>query len=242
MEEEIKLDPEEYLLLRTKINQIRMVNDRGFKKLNDKEKKLIELENSDAELIEYWKKTYATGSNIRANLNKHYVKNNSETDKVEHLYVYYAYDMEAGKTKDLGKKSVYGAKNNIKYKINDLISKYDITEDDISVIVVSPVEIKAEKKTKGLGEIKNLVVFKESELVINITEHKNNNGHIKIPDNEKEKLLKELGCSIDKLGMIRQNNIVAKWYGYKPGDIIMIKKDYTIPVMGQKVINYRHCA
>jgi len=239
-----KLNREKYNLCKVKINQLRMLMDRGFP-IGNKEQNLLDLAEEDDDYksaIEYFYEIYKT-TNIRASLNKNYIKIDPETSRRLHLFVYYAYDFESGKTKDLGKKSVEGATRNIKSKIKGLLDEDpELTEDDISVIIISPVEIKTEKKTKNLGEIKNLTVFKENELCIDITKHKDYNKHTKLSEEEKNQVLMELGCQIRNTGTIRTNNIVSKWFGFQSGDLIMIERDLPIPVLGQKNIYYRHCA
>lgn len=239
------MNQEKYKLCKVKINQVRMLRDRGFP-IREKEQTLLDYAEEDDDYesaMEYFYETYSKTTNIRASLNRDYVKEDEKKMKNIHLFVYYAYDMEAAKTKDLGKKSVEGATRNIKSKIEKIKNNDpDLTDDDISIIIISPVEIKTEKKTKNLGEIKNLTVFNEKELAVNITEHKDYSPHIKLSAKQKNKVLEELGCSIRHTPTIRATNIVAKWHNYVPGDLIMIIRDIPIPVLGQQNVNYRHVA
>lgn len=237
-----------YALFKTKFHQIEMVRDRGYEIEGD-EKKLLELmeeENNpdrDYEIArKFYKQIYNRGENTRAFLSKNYYMKNKKQNYNKHLVVYFAYDLEPNKTKDLNAKSVDAALHNIKAELENVISLYNgITDNDIDIIIFTPLNISAEKRNKSFSQLKNFDIILEDDFSVNPTTHRDYSPHYLLSKEEKNKTLEEAGLLLKQIPVIRKSHPVAKWFGFKRGDLIMIERISSIPVICQKSIQYRHC-
>ena len=146
-------------------------------------------------------------------------------------------------SKDLNTLYIKEALNNIKRYIKTFLENNpNLKEDDIDVIVISPLNISNESNNNILGQIKNISIFYDNKLLNNPTEHKYYNTHIKLDDEEKYNVLKQAGVKLTKTTVIRRDDPIARWFGYKPGDLIKIIREATIVNIGTTSIQYRHCA
>lgn len=246
-------------LLITKLRQIEMVVARGYD-IDEDEAKILQLknpENNFEESYAYFKELYENEdtnkeflfippnqktSNVRVKLSNFYRREATNKNENNYLLVYYASDTNIQASKDLNPVAVKEASVNIKRYIRKIVEETEITDDKVDIIIISPANISNDKIDTIISQIKNVEIFYDHNLTNNPTEHKYYNQHIKLSDDEKYKILKEAGVKLNKTTVIRKEDAIAKWFGYKRGDLIKIIRESPIVTLGSISIQYRHCA
>ena len=242
----------------TKLRQIEMVVARGYE-IDEDESELLEIndpENNFDNMYNLFKSLYMDNNNkdflfipqnqkstnTRIKLSNFYSREKKNKNDNEYLLVYYASDNSSNQSKDLSAVAVKEALNNIKKYIRNITeTDSSITDDNIDIIIISPVKINGEKINNVLGQLKNIQVFYDGNLTNNPTEHKHYNVHIKLSDEEKYKVLKEAGVKLNQTTIIREGDAISRWFGYKPGDLIKVIRDSTIVNISSTSLQYRHC-
>jgi len=103
--------------------------------------------------------------------------------------------------------------------IKELSKKMELQNVDRAIIVYRD-SITAIAK-QALAEAKPLIfeTFQETELMVNITEHKLVPPHIKLTTAETKKLLERYKLKLSQLPRITTYDPVAKYYGLQRGDV-----------------------
>lgn len=82
-------------------------------------------------------------------------------------------------------------------------------------------------------------IFKEEELIFNVTEHINYNQHIQLTERETNELRKK-GVSAKGLMWITQTDPIVKYFGFNPGSFIkIIVKMEELSLISDTYNNYR---
>lgn len=115
-----------------------------------------------------------------------------------------------------------------KLGIGDIISFVkDIENKFTSFIIVCDGEITSNAKKTLLVDFKkeyNVQFFFKSKLQQNITKHKRVPKHIKLSNEEKEKVKKHYCVDFNKYPLMLENDPISLYYNFKKGDLILIKR------------------
>lgn len=104
----------------------------------------------------------------------------------------------------------------------ETLSKY------AAVIIVHDDIITPSAKTAVVSS--KLQFFHISELVINVTKHKLVPRHELMSEVEVEALLKQYRCQKDQLPRIPMKDPVIKYYGYQPGQVVRVKRNFGVQI------------
>jgi DNA-directed RNA polymerases I, II, and III subunit RPABC1 len=112
-------------------------------------------------------------------------------------------------------------KADLKNLLNKTIETYQ--DEDIKLIIIL--------KEKGNGSIfkeitkdiyKNVEIFMNKNMIINITHHEFVPKHMMLTENEENEVLDKYSTTKNKLPKILKNDPIAKYYGMKPNQICKI--------------------
>lgn len=218
-----------YKLAKVKINQVKMMKDRGYDILDDETEYLYDG-------LNYFNKLYKGESKITTKLNNFYYRYDEDADGNEYkegIVVYYAFKSDNSKG-DMRRDDV----NTI---INSLTLKLDLFDYDTDVkklLLITPAKI-ANKEMVLFSKFKDLQILGYEDLGKNPTEHKLYSQHIKLTEKEKISVLKELGVKSSQLCILRENyDAIVKWFGWKKQDMIKIYREIEYDV-SEDSIQYR---
>ncbi len=200
-----------------KKNQLKLVQRRGYD--ISKEKNILE---TDAEsfLDAYIPFAMKNRKTLRAVISQLYVKDDMK------LYVYFA-DPEQNK-KQLGNAN-----------IGELIQKMDSYKCR-NAIIITPLELSspAKKKIKELLTY-NINVFLESEMSYDPTEHYLTPKHRLLTVNEQRDFLAKNNINLEQIPIMLSSDMIARYYGYLPGQVIEIIRMNLYDTMIQDSLSYR---
>jgi DNA-directed RNA polymerase I, II, and III subunit RPABC1 len=147
----------------------------------------------------------------------------SETSKV---YVYFADQKKT--TKQLGVDIVADAISTAdKYGTKNLI-----------LITPVPLTSSARKKVEELVSY-TVSIFLESEMVYDPTEHYFTPEHRALSSSEQRDFLKRNNLSIDQFPIILTTDMISRYYGFRPGQVIEIKRVNMFDSLVQNPLSYR---
>ena len=206
-------------LYEIKKNQIKMAMRRGYQ-INPAEiKNVSSFDHFMRVYIPHAEKNQIT---FRSALTNVY----ANTDGRPSFVAYYA-DVDP-KTTLLGKGELSGAIEYMRqYKIKDGIV--------ITKKLLSP---SASSTLESLLTF-NIQIFLEEEMSYDPTEHFLVPTHIPLSDEEQTKFLNENDITIDKLPIIPTKDIIARYYGLRPGQIVRIERENMYESIILKSVAYK---
>ena len=190
-------------LFEIKKNQLQMVRRRGYS--IEREQNLLQITAEEFEeayipFAEQQKKS------LRTVLSQLYEKENGEK-----LYVYYA-DAPADKSQ-LGVDI-----------IGDAIQEMDRFKSKNGIIITSKqLSSSARKQIEGLVSY-NVSIFMEDEMLYDPTAHYLTPEHIGLTPDVQRDLLKRNKINLDQLPIILTSDMIARYYGFKVGQVIQINR------------------
>ena len=206
-------------LFTIKRNQLKMVRRRGYN--IQKEEENILSTDLKSFLDVYVPFAKQQKKSLRKILSRSYT--NDEGDK---LMVFYA-DVPRT-TKQLGVEDFGDAiRTADKYKAKNLVL---ITPVDLSSAV--------NKKIQEL-ESYNIYVFLENEMTYDPTEHYFTPEHKALGVKEQREFLKRNDLSIEQLPIILTSDMMVRYYGFRPGQIIEINRTNLYDTIVQNSLSYR---
>jgi len=206
------------LLFEIKKNQLKLVNRRGYN--IDRERALLSLSLKDFlnSYIPYAQKQKKT---LREVLTQVY-----ENDKGDRIVVYYA-DVPKGASQ-LGVEPVSDAI----YDLDKWKSKNGI------IITAKPLSSSARKQLERLVNY-NIQIFLESEMGYDPIEHYLTPEHIALTPEEQREFLDKNKLSIDQLPIILDIDMISRYYGFRPGQVIRINRVNMFDTLVQHSVGYR---
>jgi DNA-directed RNA polymerase subunit H (RpoH/RPB5) len=123
----------------------------------------------------------------------------------------------------------------------DIIRKVKVNgyNVEMSNILISNSDMSTDS-SKNLQNIPNTQFYLEIDMTFNPDKHISNQEHILLTVEQSAELLSELKIDKSKLPSIKIDNPIVKYYGWKVGDILKIKrKEYYVYTLAQESINYR---
>jgi len=205
------------LLFTIKKNQLKMVKRRGYN--IEREEALLEYTLDDF-LENFLTSSKETSRSILTQYSPYY-----ENDEGDRLVVYFP---DARKGKDLGVEEVNDSiKEMIKYKAKNII-----------IITPNPLSSTARKKVEELPSY-HISVFLDNEMMHDPTEHYLTPEHRALSVEEQRDFLERNKLSIDQLPIINVKDKIVRYYGFRQGQIIEIKRINYYDTMVQNTIAYR---
>lgn len=206
------------MLFEVKKNQLKMVERRGYN--IDRERSLLQITSQDFKnaYIPFAEQNKTT---LRGVLTQVY-----EKDDGEKLVVYFS-DVPA-KSSQLGIEPV-----------SDAIAEMDARKTRNGIIITAKSLSPSSKKHLERLINYNIQVFLESEMGYDPTEHYLTPEHRALSVEEQRKFLVDNNLSIDKIPIILDTDMIARYYGFKPGQVIEIKRTNMYDTMIQKSVSYR---
>ena len=205
-------------LFTIKKNQLKLVKRRGYN-IGDEEKLLsINLETFLDSYIPFAKEKKQSLRNV---LSRPYSK-----DDGEKIAVYYA-DLPKN-TKQLG--------------IDDFGSGIEMADKSKSknLILITPVSLSAAANKKILELVSyNIYIFLETEMTYDPTEHYFTPEHKSLSVEEQRDFLIRNNLSIEQLPIILTSDMMVRYYGFLPGQIIEIKRTNFYDTIVQNSLSYR---
>lgn len=95
----------------------------------------------------------------------------------------------------------------------------------------------AEKTLRSTSE-RRIECFRRLSLMFNVTKHEWVPPHVRLTPKEKKNILGGRNLKDENLPIILRSDPVARWYGYKRGDLIKITR---LSETGGSYVNYRIC-
>ena len=206
-----------------KKNQLKMLRRRGYD--ITKEESLLSYTLKDFMKI-YLPFAKKAGKTLRGVLSQTYEKIVDEKQKPERLYVFFA--EEDSKHKQLGVDI-----------LGEMISDMDKFRAK-NGILISPVPLSSSSKKK-IEELLsyNIYVFMENEMAYDPTEHYLTPAHRALTIEEQRDFLSKNNISIDQIPIILSSDMISRYYGFKPGQIIEIKRINLYETLIQESLAYR---
>ena len=217
MEEDIDYGKSLRLFIMKK-NQLKMVRRRGYNV--DRENSILTLNVNDflAAYVPFAKKL---NKSIRSVLSQVY-----ENETGEKLYVFFADD-------DLKHKQM-GVD-----VLGEMIQEMDKYKAKNGILITPlPLSPSAKKKIEELLSY-NIYVFQENEMAYDPTEHYFTPQHRPLSVEEQRDFLARNKISIDQMPIILTSDMISRYYGYKPGQIIEIKRVNLYETIVQESLSYR---
>jgi len=206
-------------LLEVKKNQLKMVYRRGYK--IDREAFILQLD--VAKFLEiYVPFAQQHSKTFRGAITAVY---EHETNPDKRLVVYYA---ETPTTSQLGVGDVGEA----------VVYMTQTKASDAIVITAKPLSQPAIKHVTGLVSY-NIQIFMEEEMSYDPTEHFLVPKHIPLTDEEQREFLNGNKIEIDALPIIATNDIIARYYGLRPGRVVRIERENMYETSIIKSLSYK---
>ena len=209
-------------LFSVKITQIQMLRDRGYQ-ITDNEAAVLTLD-LDGFIDYYTKVAELNKCSFRSALTSVY----TTPDGGKRAIVYYARP-PAGK-------------NLTTEEVNLFISTFSAeTPPYDTAILITPLTLIANARERlELLITVSIEVFLDKQLVSNVTHNKWVPQHELVPAAEVPDLLKRLRATFNQLPIIKKDDPVVRYYGWRPGGIVKIyRKMYVLDVLCQSTIFYR---
>lgn len=96
----------------------------------------------------------------------------------------------------------------------------------------------AKQAIQGMAETSKIEYFRESELLVDITEHKLVPAHQVLDTHQKAELLKRYRLREGQLPRIQTNDPVARYYGLQKGQVVKITRESET---AGRYVTYRIC-
>lgn len=218
-------------LLDIKSTQIQLVRDRGFNVPEDE----VPIEDGDMESFV---------SFIEGQVEKRELKNPGiaavrgllsrvyTNDAKDAILVYYASKVKQ-QNKQISAETVRA--------FIQTIGKYNKVKGKFSAILIvdAPLSSTGNAELSALTTV-NWQVYQDSELVYNPTRRVDVPPHELVPPPQVDAKLRELKVDISKLLIIRAEDPVVKYYGWKSGSLVKITRDDSlVSILTPISINYR---
>ena len=208
-----------------KKNQLKMLRRRGYDIGREESLLSYTLKDFMKTYLPFAKKS---GKTLRGVLSQTYEKIQTEgkEQKPERLYVFFA--EEDSKHKQLGVDI-----------LGEMISDMDKFRAK-NGILISPVPLSSSSKKK-IEELLsyNIYVFMENEMAYDPTEHYLTPAHRALTVQEQRDFLSKNNISIDQIPIILSSDMISRYYGFKPGQIIEIKRINLYETLIQESLAYR---
>lgn len=206
-------------LLEVKKNQLKMVERRGYN--IDREAPLLKYNRRN--FINYFlprcQKESRTVRNMLTNVYEH---NDPEKGR---LAVYYS---ETPTTSQLGVKDAGKAIEYMReYKARTAI-----------IITGKPLSTQAVKSINGLVGY-SIQIFLEEEMSYDPTEHVFVPKHIPLSKEEQKDFLNKNNLSVDEMPIIATNDIISRYYGLRPGQVVRIERQNMFETMILNSVTYK---
>ncbi len=207
-----------------KKNQLKMLRRRGYN--IEREESLLSYKPNDF-MNAYVPFAKKAGKSLRSTLSQIYEKNiQNPNERVERLYVFYA--DEDNKHKQLGVET-----------LGEMIHEMDKHKAKNGILITPmPLSSSARKKVEELLSY-NIYVFLENEMAYDPTEHYLTPAHRPLTVEEQRDFLGKNGISIDQIPIILTSDMISRYYGFKPGQIIEIKRVNLYDTLVQESVSYR---
>lgn len=206
-----------------KKNQLKMLRRRGY----DISREEILLTYTLADFMKiYLPFAKKSGKTLRGVLSQTYEKPIEEKGKIERLYVFFA--EEDTKHKQLGVET-----------LGEMISDMDRYKAKNGILITpAPLSSPSKKKIEELLSY-NIYVFMENEMAYDPTEHYLTPAHRALTIEEQRNFLAQNNISIDQIPIILTSDMISRYYGFKPGQIIEIKRVNLYETLIQESLSYR---
>lgn len=206
-------------LFTIKKNQLKLVRRRGYI-LEENEENLLYITLEDF-LEAYLPFAESKKKSLRNILSRLYYN-----DRDEKIYVYYADNPKT--SKQLGIDAV-----------TDAIANLDKNRSK-NLLLITPVPLTsaASKKIQELVSY-NIHIFLESEMVYDPTEHYFTPEHKALTKEEQRQFLETNGFNIDQISIMLTSDMIARYYGFRVGQIIKIRRQNTFETLVQESLSYR---
>lgn len=202
-------------LFEIKKNQIKMVIRRGYD-ASDEEPLLDYKVGNFLDFYVPIAKKYK--KSVREVLSKTYKNENDES-----LYVFFA---DISSNKQLGVEV-----------INNVLSEM---KKGKNAIIITPIPLSASAKKKILGLLTyNIYIFMETEMGYDPTEHFLVPKHRVLGVKEQRDFLIKNGLTVDQFPTILTTDIIARYYGFKPGQVVEIIRTNFYDSITQESLGYR---
>ena len=200
-----------------KKNQLKMVKKRGYDIMNEEPLFNYKLDN----FIEYYyNNAKKNKKSVRQLLSTFY----KGIDK--DLYVFFA-DVD-NKHKQLGVEA-----------IGEMLTEMESRKIRNSILITPmPLSSSAKKKISELLSY-NIYVFSESEMSYDPTEHYFVPEHRPLAVEEQRDFLARNKISIDQMPIMLTSDMIARYYGFKPGQIIEIRRTNLFDTLVPHSLSYR---
>ena len=206
-----------------KKNQLKMLRRRGYDIA--KEEILLSYTLKDFMKI-YLPFAKKSGKTLRGVLSQTYEKPVDEKQKPERLYVFFA--EEDTKHKQLGVDI-----------LGEMISDMDKYRAKNGILISpAPLSSSSKKKIEELLSY-NIYVFMENEMAYDPTAHYLTPEHRALTVQEQRDFLSKNNISIDQMPIILSSDMISRYYGFKPGQIIEIKRVNLYETLIQNSLAYR---
>lgn len=207
------------ILLEVKKNQLKMVRRRGYN--IDREAPLLKYKRQN--FVNYFlPRCQKEGKTVRSMLTNVYEHTDPEKGR---LVVYYA---ETPTTSQLG---VNDAGKAIEY-MREYGARTAI------IITAKPLSTPAVKSINGLVGY-NIQIFLEEEMSYDPTEHIFVPKHIPLTEPEQREFLTKNNISIDMMPVISTNDIIARYYGLRQGQVVRIERQNMYETMILNSVSYK---
>jgi DNA-directed RNA polymerase I, II, and III subunit RPABC1 len=210
-------------LFTMKKNQLKMLRRRGYDIAKEEALLSYTLKEFMKIYLPFAKKS---GKSLRTVLSQTYEKPERTDGKTERLYVFFA--EEDSKHKQLGVDI-----------LGEMISSMDKYRAKNGILITpAPLSSSSKKKIEELLSY-NIYTFMENEMTYDPTEHYLTPAHRALSVAEQRDFLSKNNISIDQMPIILSSDMISRYYGFKPGQIIEIKRVNLYETLIQESISYR---
>lgn len=210
-------------LFTIKINQIKLVQRRGYDITREKPLYDYNLEQFLNVYIPFAKKQNKSLRGVLSNIYE--IDKNTKCKNSTKLYVHYA---EESETNQLGIDN-----------ITEFIKEMDRYKTKNGILITSKnLSAPARKKLESLLNY-TVHVFLEREMMYDPTEHYLVPTHRGLCEEEQREFLAKNNLSITNFKILLTTDMIARYYGFKPGQVVEIKRQNMFDTMIPESIDYR---